>query len=72
MGNEPTDICDKCSLDKETSEHYLTSCIAHCTHRLAIFGQALLSTETILNKGILPRILKFIRATKYIDYFEPP
>ena len=72
IGNEPSDICDKCSLDKETSEHYLTSCIAHCTHRLAIFGQAILSTETLLNKGLLPRILKFIRATKYIDYYEPP
>ena len=72
IGNENTNICDKCNLDTETTEHFLTSCIAHSIFRQQCFGKTPLHITDILTDSLIPSTIKFIRLTKYLDYFEPP
>ena len=72
IGNEPSNICDKCNFERETTEHYLTTCIADCTKRLATFRHAILNTETLIQNKTVSGIISYIRSTKYIYNFEPP
>ena len=72
IGNVPTDLCPRCSEDEDTSEHFLTSCPSIAYDRLQAFGHLFITSDWFHQHNFIPSVIKFLRLTKYLDYFEPP
>ena len=72
IGNESNSICKKCDEDKETTAHYLTSCPAFSSHRKYYFGDYTIREDTFHLIYSISNIVGFARATKYLDFYEPP
>ena len=69
---ELSSICNKCQED-ETTVHYLARCPAFILYRKHYIGNFIILQKGSLTLRITPtNLLAFAKATKYLNFYEPP